>query len=162
MECVRDIIIGLVSGVISSFIVTFIWHRKMLKIDASNKDNDQKKEYVRQFKEDIQTLCHYLDHLELELSLPETADKLTNIRRLIDSRPGTSSFVGGMREDGITLMMKLNICLREMDDEATRNTLSTSKCNIYMGRLFILKCDLLKNQDVIRRPWSEYKQISDK
>ena len=157
MECLQNILIGLVSGAISSFIVTYFWNKRILKVDAINKDREAAQEYARQFKEDIQTLCHYLDHLRLELDLPEAKDKAANIRRLVDSRPGTSSFVGGMKEEGIALMRKLNCYLHELDDEAAHDKLTTVKCNTYKGKLFVLECDLLKNQNVIRKPWSESK-----
>lgn len=159
MSLIIDIFNGLLTGTVSGLLVSFYWKKRMDKMDAITEDKKDEHEHTRQFKEEIQLLCRYLDRMQLELELPEDEEtKSKNIRRLIDARPGTPSFVGGMTSSGISIMTRLNSLLIQIDTAAKTHMIKEKECENFRRDLFLIVCDLLKNTSLIQKKWVDYKK----
>lgn len=149
LDIIRDIIIGIISGAISSLAVTALWQKHLNKIEKLKEEQIEKKKSIDAFRNDVQVLCHFIDRLRLELELPQDEDKNKNIRRIVDSRPITSTLTRSkLTDDGYNIICKLHNCLNNIDADAIADSLSDNKCKKYNSKLFIIEMNLLKNQNL--------------
>ena len=96
MDCLfgilRDVIIGLISGGISSWIVSIIlkrrWDKKQKQIDIEYK----KQKLREEFENDKQLFCRYLLGIRSELFLAKKAGDYDFVIRAIDNEPFRRSF----------------------------------------------------------------------
>lgn len=158
MEMFINIIVGLLTGCISSFIVTLLWQKRQDNIENDKKAIEAEQKHTHEFRNEVQTLCHYLRRLELELELPPFPEKYANLRRLVDSQPATPSFVNGMTEVGVKLMSDLHMTLHELNLEAIGMSLTEAKCSANYSVIFKIECELFKKWMQIQKPWTEYVQ----
>ncbi len=156
-EIIKDLLIGLVSGALSSFIITVCWHNKTTRINEKIEDARLKSQYIKDFSDDIQSLCRYLDRLRLELSFSDSEYKNQIILRLLEARPITSAFKHGMNADGLKVLEDLRKTTLDIEELAKKNTLDKDQCVIHSSKLFKFELDLLKRQTEFRTPWDDYK-----
>lgn len=157
----KEIIIGVSTGIISSFIVTIIWHFITKKANAKLAEKEEKVQYLSAFSQDIQLYCRYLDRLQLELDFPENEEKYQNILRAIDNCPLTHTFKNGLTPEGQTYMQKIYEIKRAIEENINKKDLDEIKCKKYKSDLFKVECEMLKNQSSIRQPWELYKSHND-
>ena len=164
LELGKDILIGLVSGGISSWIVTALWQKKIDTFEKERQAEVEKLEKIRKAEADdheyktnyyntVQLLCRYLDRLQIELDLKGAVEKAANIRRLIDSIPSTPAFSDALTEEGVAQMSALYALRRELDKAADDESISDETCAQYRRRLFQFECNFLKNQTSYLRPF---------
>lgn len=134
---------GLVTGAVSSLIATGIWQRR-----------EEKNNYIKDFKNDIQLLCGYLNELTLELNLFNESNNTDNILRQVEAFPRTLHLFDQMTEQGQKYMLNISKTIREIRTDAEKNVLK-AKVLKYKSQIFRSEIDLLKNQSTIQKPWSE-------
>lgn len=153
----KEIIIGVLTGIFSSFVVTIIWHFVSKKIFAKANEKIEKAQYLSAFAQDIQIFCRYLDRLQMELDFPENEDKGQNILRAIEDRPFTHTFKNGLNTEGQSYMQKAYEIKSSIESSIHKKELDEIKCKKYKSEVFKLECEMLKNQTSIRQPWEHYK-----
>jgi len=164
LELGKNILIGLVSGGISSWIVTALWQKKMdafekerqaeaEELEEARKAEADEREYKTNYYNTVQILCRYLDRLQTELDLKGAVEKAANIRRLVDSIPSTPAFTDALTEAGEAQMSALYELRRELDKAADCESISDETCEQYRRRLFQFECNFLKNQTSYLRPY---------
>ena len=141
-----NLLVGIVSGVISSWIVTALWKKKMDAFEKERQAEADEREYKNNYYNTVQILCRYLDRLQTELELKGAVEKAANIRRLYDSIPSTSAFKDALTKDGEAQMLALYELRRELDKAANCELISDETCELYRRRLFQFECNFLKNQ----------------
>lgn len=145
-----NFILSMITGIISGLLVSIVWQKHMNKIEEDIRDENSKTEYVKQFRDDIQTLWHYLERVRVELALPDNGDKPSNILRIIALRPMTYSFSDGMTDDGLSIIHEIEACLNELKADAKNNSINYYN---YNTRIFKDGMELLESQHKIIKPW---------
>lgn len=152
---IKDIMVGLVSGCLSSAIVTILWQRKLDAKEQKYQLEARSREYKTSYYETIQNLCRYLDRLQLELELTDLGEKSQNVRRLLDSHPSTGCFTEAMNKDGVNELARLYKLEIDLDKEARDNTLTDEASKRYKMMLFEIECHLLKHQADYLKPYKQ-------
>lgn len=153
----KEIIIGVLTGIFSSFVVTIIWHFVSKKISEKANEEINKAQYLSAFSQDIQIYCRYLDRLQMELGFPENEDKSQNILRAIEDRPFPHTFKNGLNTAGQSYMQKAYEIKASIESSIHKKELDEIKCKKYKSEIFELECEMLKNQTSIRQSWEYYK-----
>lgn len=153
----KEIIIGVLTGIFSSFVVTIIWHFVSKKISEKANEKINNAQYLNAFSQDIQIYCRYLDRLQMELDFPENEDKWQNILRAIEDRPFTHTFKNGLNAEGQSYMQKAHEIKSLIEASIHKKELDEIKCKKYKSEIFKLECEMLKNQTSIRQSWEYYK-----
>ena len=156
----KEVIVGIATGIISSFIVTIIWHIVTKKINEKTNDRLNQVRYYTAFSQDIQLYCRYLDRLQMELEFPDSPDKNQDVLRAIESHPITQSFKYGLTSDGQSYLQKIYSIERSIESDAHKNALDMNRCKKYKSEIFQVECNMLKNQNSIRESWDDYKRQS--
>lgn len=143
---ITNIILSIITGIISGLFVSFVWQKHMNKIEEDMRDENSRAEYVKQFRDDIQIFCHYLERIRVELDLTDNED---NIIRVIALRPMTHSF-SSMTEDGLSIIHDIDACLNELKVAAKSKSIN---CYNFNFRIFESEMKLLENQRKIMKPW---------
>lgn len=157
----KEVIVGIATGIISSFIVTVIWHVVTKKMIERTNDKLNQVRYYTAFSQDIQLYCRYLDRLQMELDFPNFPDKNQAVLRVIESHPITHSFKYGLTSDGQSYLQKIYSIERSIENDVHENALDMILCKRYKSEIFQIECNMLKNQSSIRKPWDDYKRRSN-
>lgn len=155
IELGKDILIGLISGALSSWAVTALWQKK---IDAKEKEHQNevaKREYESSYYDTVQVLCRYLERLQLELDFKNDSEKSNNIRRLLDAYPSTSIFNKALTNEGKNEILKLNDLKNNLDKDAESGLLSDEKSKIYKREIFQFELQFLIKRFQYLKPFEE-------
>lgn len=153
----ENFIIGFLSGGLSSLAVTFVWSWFEKKRYNKITDMEQERQYKFDFANDIQLICKYLGRLQLELNFEETADKSQNIMRMLEAHPSTPSFKKGLNEKGSSYLTELWNIKNNIEDDIKNKKLNDTQCEKHRRELFKLECEILRDQNIIRKTWEEVK-----
>ena len=149
-----SIVIGFLTGVFSSLIVTIFWDKKTKKEATLLKDKMQENQFKDNFNNDIQAMCKYLNRLQLELGF----ENLENVLRIFEERPTTKSFKNGMNERGKEILRELYSVQSDIKKAVSKQDLTKIECKKFMSLLLKIECDLLREPTAIRKSWEEYKK----
>ena len=149
----ENLIIGLVSGGVSSYIVNIIWKRKLDKLE----DKEKEIQFQADFFDDVQTKCKYLERIQLELGFEESGERNQNILRLIEETPDTQTFKKGMTQEGKDLLLEIISVKDKIKKYADNNTLPLPKSIEYKSQLLKLEIELLSHRTSFRRKWEDVK-----
>ena len=155
VELGKDILIGLISGALSSWEITALWQKKMDAKEKDHQDEVAKREYTSSYYDTVQRLCRFLERLQLELGFKNSSEKADNIRRLLDAQPSTPVFVDALTEEGKKEMATLFTLKRNLDEDAKSGLLSDEKSEMYKRKIFQFECQFLKKQSEYLKPYEK-------
>ena len=134
-DIVRDIFIGLASGILSSWIVS-----------ACLKNKWDKQQHIIDFQNDKQEYCRYLQRIRNELLIGHKTDDYDYVIRSIDSEPQRKTF-SNLTQDNKNELQDIQHYLQELRDELYSKKISLSRYKDINGKLFQYTVHVLKFEE---------------
>ena len=127
-----NIVVGIGTGCLSSYIITRAWQGKM-----------DEHEYYRNYDEDFAQYSRYLDRVRLEMGIGDEA----SIQRAIEERPITSTFAAGLNAEGSKAIAEIEDLLKSYAGEKNVDS-----------RIYAKQIQFLKSKNRYRNDWKAYKK----